>query len=54
MVTIVASATSATRAQAQVYTVLDALTTKLQYRHDIGYQAVEKENKVVSGDANRY
>lgn len=54
VVTIVASATSATRAQAQVYTVLDALTTKLQYRHDIGYQAVEKENKVVSGDANRY
>ncbi|WP_099087554.1 phosphoribosylamine--glycine ligase [Weissella cibaria] len=54
VVTIVASATSATRAQAQVYAVLDALTTKLQYRHDIGYQAVEKENKVVSGDANRY
>lgn len=52
--TIVATATSATKAQAKVYSVLDALPVKLHYRHDIGYQAVEKENKVVSGDANRY
>lgn len=50
--TVVGHAATASQAQEMVYDAIDATQTTLAYRHDIGYQAVREENKVVSGDAN--
>lgn len=50
--TVVGHAATASQAQETVYEAIDATQTTLAYRHDIGYQAVREENKVVSGDAN--
>ena len=50
--TVVGHAATASQAQEMVYEAIDATQTTLAYRHDIGYQAVREENKVVSGDAN--
>ncbi len=50
--TVVGRAATASQAQETVYEAIDATQTTLAYRHDIGYQAVREENKVVSGDAN--
>lgn len=45
VVTVVGRAQSATAAAAKIYAALDALDTRLQYRHDIGYQAAQAENE---------